>query len=78
MSFGIPVRNGLAIGLGTVAALGIQTTAPSPPDPGPPWIVLDADGNSFICSDSVLDSDGNSFTVIAAVLDADGNSFNPI
>lgn len=76
MSFGIPVRNGLAIGLGTVVALGIKSV--NPPDPGPPWIVLDADGNSFICSASVLDSDGNSFTVIAAVLDADGNSFNPI
>jgi hypothetical protein len=77
MSFGIPVRNGLAIGLGTVAALGVNVSV-NPPDPGPPWIVLDADGNPYICSDSVLDSDGNSFTVIASVLDADGNTFNPI
>lgn len=77
MSFGIPVRNGLAIGLGTVAALGV-TTAPNPPDPGPPWIVLDAAGVSYICSDAVLDSSGVSYTVVATVLSSDGTSYNPI
>lgn len=77
MSWGVALRNGLAIGLGTVPALGV-TTAPNPPDPGPPWIVLDSDGNDFICSDSVLDSDGNVFVVVASVLNSSGTSFNPI
>jgi hypothetical protein len=39
------------------------------------FVVLDADGNSFLPSLAVLDSDGNSFTVPTAVLDSDGNSF---
>lgn len=50
----------------------------SPPDPGPPWIVLNSTGDPFICTNTVLDSDGNPFVVVSAVLDSDGNSFNPI
>jgi hypothetical protein len=40
------------------------------------FVVLDADGNSFLPSLAVLDSDGNGFTVSTAVLDSDGNSFS--
>lgn len=77
MSFGVATRNGLAIGLGTVAALGI-TTAANPPDPGPPWIVLASDGTSYICSNVVLNSSGVSYTVVSPVLSSDGTSYNPI
>ena len=78
MSWGVALRNGIAIGLGTVPALGVQTTAVNPPDPGPPWIVLASDGSDYICSDVVLDSSGVSYTVVATVLSSDGTSYNPI
>lgn len=78
MSFGVATRNGLAIGLGTIATLGVVTAAVNPPDPGPPWIVLSSDGTSYICSNVVLDSSGVAYTVVSPVLDSSGNSYNPI
>lgn len=74
MSFGIAIRNGLAIGLGTVIALGGRAST----NPGPPWIVLDSNGSSFVCSNVVLDSSNVAYVVLSQVLDSSGNSYNPI
>lgn len=51
---------------------------PVPPDPGPPWLVLDSGGTTYICTDVVSTSAGVSLTVVAAVLSSNGTSFNPI
>lgn len=77
MSFGVATRNGLAIGLGTIATLGVNAVV-NPPDPGPPWVVLDSGGVEYICSNVVLDSSGVTYTVVDAVLSSDGTSYNPI
>ena len=74
--FGPSVRNGLPIGLGSIAGFGAAPV--SPPDPGPPWVVLDSSGNSYICTNDVLDSSGVSYSVISPVLASDGTSYNPI
>ncbi|WP_248793024.1 hypothetical protein [Escherichia coli] len=54
------------------------SAGPSPPDPGPPWLVLDSTGATFICSNIVLDSSGASYTVVSTVLSSNGTSYNPI
>ena len=64
-------------------ALGFPRYRPSvggvsPPDPGPPWIVLSSDGTQYICSNVVLDSSGTSYTVVSPVLASNGTSYNPI
>ena len=74
MSFGIPVRNGLAIGLGSVATLAAGGA--SAPVSG--FSVLDAAGVSYSVPLTVLGADGTSYTVSSTVLGADGTSYTPI
>jgi hypothetical protein len=50
----------------------------SPPDPGPPWIVLASDDTPYIVSNTVLDSAGVSYNVVSPVLSSNGTSYNPI
>lgn len=50
----------------------------TPPMPGFPFIVLNANGDQFLVQNVVLNAAGTPFEVVASVLDADGNSFNPI
>lgn len=75
MSFGIPVRNGLALGLGTVATLATDYAGPNP---GPPWIVLSSNGTAYTVDAVVLSSNGTSYYVVETVLGADGTSYTPI
>jgi hypothetical protein len=73
--FGIPIRNGLAIGLGTVASLATDFASPNP---GPPWIVLTSTGTAYTVDEVVLDSSGTPYYVVETVLSSTGASYNPI
>ena len=75
MSFGIPVRNGLALGLGTVITLATDYAGPNP---GPPWIVLTSNGTPYTVDEVVLDSAGTSYYVVETVLTSNGTSYSPI
>ncbi len=75
MSFGIPVRNGLGLGLGTVATLATDFAGPNP---GPPFIVLASDSTPYSVDTIVLNSAGTSFYVVETVLTSDGTSYSPI
>jgi hypothetical protein len=75
MSFGISVRNGLAIGLGTVATLATDYAGPNP---GPPWIVLSSGGTPYTVDAVVLSSDGTSYYVVETVLASNGTAYNPV
>ncbi len=75
MSFGIPVRNGLALGLGTVATLATDYAGPNP---GPPWIVLSSNGTSYTVDAVVLSSNGTSYYVVETVLASNGTAYNPV
>ena len=69
----------LALFLNTLFGRFVAVTgAVDPADPGPPWLVLAADGTSFTCDDAVLSSAGVSYSVIAPVLSADGTSYSPV
>ena len=72
--FGVPIRNGLSIGLGSVAALGVTTTAAPPPPPAD-ITVLSSDGTSYGVSFSVLTSAGTPYTITSTVLDSAGNPY---
>lgn len=75
MSFGIPVRNGLTIGLGSVATLATDYAGPNP---GPPWIVLASNGTPYTVDAVVLSSNGTSYYVVETVLASNGTAYNPI
>jgi hypothetical protein len=46
--------------------------------PGPPWIVLDASGASYLINTIVLSSSGVPYGVDHDVLSSTGVSYNPI
>ena len=73
--FGIPLRNGLAIGLGTVVTLATDFATPNP---GPPWTVLSSTGTAYSVDEVVLDSSGASYYVVETVLSSNGTAYNPI
>jgi len=75
MSFGIPVRNGLSLGLGTVATLATDFASPNP---GPPWTVLTSNGAAYVVEEIVLASNGTPYYVVETVLTSDGTAYNPI
>ena len=75
MSFGIPVRNGLGLGLGRVATLATDFAGPNP---GPPWIVLTSTAVPYTVDEEVLNSSGTSFYVVETVLTSNGTAYNPI
>lgn len=73
--FGIPIRNGLALGLGAVASLATDFAAPNP---GPPWIVLNSSGTSYSVDEEVKSSAGTSYYVAETVLSSNGTAYNPV
>jgi hypothetical protein len=75
MSFGIPVRNGLGLGLGTVITLATDFAGPNP---GPPWVVLTSTAVPYTVDEEVRNSAGTNFYVVETVLTSDGTSYNPI
>jgi hypothetical protein len=72
--FGVPVRNGIAIGLGTVISLAGKPAAASPP--APTISVLDSAGTSYTVPLTVFDSSGTSYTVSNTVLSSGGTAYN--
>ena len=76
MSFGIDIRNSVAIGLGGIATLasGGVSGGPTPPST---WNVLDSAGTSYSCTTSVLDSSGVAYVCGTTVLDSAGNPYTP-
>jgi len=75
MSFGIPVRNGLSLGLGTVATLATDFASPNP---GPPWTVLTSNGTAYVVDEVVLASNGTAYYVVETVPTSNGTEYNPI
>jgi hypothetical protein len=75
MSFGIPVRNGLSLGLGTVATLATDFASPNP---GPPGTGLTSDGTAYVVDEVVLASNGTAYYVVETVLTSNGTEYNPI
>lgn len=73
--FGVPIRNGLALGLGSVAALATDYAAPNP---GPPWLVLSSAGVAYSVDEEVKNSAGTSYYVVEAVKSSTGTEYYPI
>ena len=77
--FGVPIRNGLPIGLGTVASLASLAPAAAPPPPAGSFAVLPAAGTpTYTVTRTVLDSAGTSYSVSGTVLSSGGTSYTPI
>jgi hypothetical protein len=75
--FGVALRNGLAIGVGSIIALGKQASVPSPP-PSTTWDVESSSNTSYICSTAVLSSDNTSYACVSTVKDSAGSEYSPI
>ena len=75
MSFGIPVRNSVALGVG--GAVGLAT-GESTPNPGPPWQVLSSSGTAYTLDTIVLSSAGTAYTTVDSVLSSAGTRYFPI
>ena len=74
--FGIPFRNGVPIGLGSIVGFGSSAEAPAPPAG---FAVLPAAGTpSYSVTTTVLDSAGTSYTVSTTVRDSAGTAYTPI
>jgi hypothetical protein len=73
--FGIPIRNGISIGLGTIVSLATDLASPNP---GPPWIVLTSAGTPYSVDEEVKSSNGTSYYVVETVLSSTGAAYNPI
>lgn len=74
--FGIPIRNGLPLGLGTVASLSSRPPAAVPPVT---FAVLPSGGSpTYLVSRVVFTSAGASYTVPGTVLNSSGTSYTPI
>jgi len=73
--FGIPIRNGLSIGLGSVISLASDYASPNP---GPPWIVLSSTGVPYSVDEEVKNSDGTSYYVVETVLSSNGTAYAPV
>lgn len=75
--FGVPIRNGLPIGLGSAAGFG---GALPPPPPSSFIEVADSLGNKYAIPLplTVLSSDGTSYVVPTTVLSSGGTPYNLI
>lgn len=73
--FGVPIRNGLAIGLGAVATLATDFASPNP---GPPWLVATSAGVQYSVDEEVKSSTGATHYVVETVLSSAGTAYNPI
>ena len=73
--FGIPIRNGLPLGLGAVVSLATDFATPNP---GPPWLVLTSAGVAYSVDEEVKSSAGTSYYVVETVLSSNGTAYNPI
>ena len=73
--FGIPIRNGVSIGLGTIASLATDLASPNP---GPPWIVLTSAGTPYSVDEEVKSSNGTSYYVVETVVSSTGAAYNRI
>lgn len=74
--FGVPLRNGIPLGLGTVAALSSAGAAVTP---AAGFAVLPAAGTpTYTVTTTVLGSTGTSYVVGTTVLSSNGTSYTPI
>ncbi len=73
--FGPDLRNGLPIGLGTIASLASRAPAAAPPPPPGTITVLNSAGASYSVPLTVLNSAGASYTVSSTVLSSNGTAY---
>lgn len=73
--FGVPTRNGISLGLGSIATLATDFASPNP---GPPWIVLTSAGVPYSVDEEVKSSSGTSYYTVETVLSSAGTAYNPI
>jgi hypothetical protein len=73
--FGIPLRNGLPLGLGAVASLASLAPAAAPPPPPSNITVLNSTGTSYSVPLAILTSTGASYTVTDSVLSSNGTAY---
>ena len=52
--YGVALRNGITLGLGSIIALGVPTTAPSPPPSGD-FLLLENDSFVLLEDDSKIE-----------------------
>ena len=52
--FGVALRNGLALGVGSIIALGVSVTAPTPPPAGD-FLLLESDSFVLLEDDSKIE-----------------------
>lgn len=76
MSFGVGVRNGLPLGLGSIPSLysGLAQILP----PGTSWDVRLSGGETFSVPYIAMASDGTKYTVTADVRSSAGVTYTPI
>ena len=73
--FGVSLRNGIPLGLGTVAALSSAGASAAPSG----FSVLPAAGTpTYTVTTTVLGSTGTSYSVPQTVLSSNGTSYTPI
>ena len=73
--FGVPIRNGLTLGLGCVITLATDFATPNP---GPPWLVLSSANVAYSVDEVVLSSDETQYYVVETVFSSNGTAYNPI
>jgi hypothetical protein len=76
--FGVPIRNGIPLGLGSVVGFGIAVAAAPPPPPNTFDVLPSSGAPTYTVTNDVPNSSGIVFAVLAAVLSSDGTSYSPI
>ena len=78
MSFGIDIRNSVAIGLGGIATLASGGVSGAPPPPQTTWTVINSTSVSYTCSFGVINSAGTTLTCPVTVYNSSGTAITPV
>lgn len=77
MSFGIDIRNSVAIGLGGIATLVSGDNGASPPPPVTTWNVIDSASVAKVSPFTVYDSTNTLLTCLQTVYNSSGTAITP-
>ena len=76
--FGVSIRNGIPLGLGSVIGFGVEVAAAPPPPPSTFDVLPSSGSPTYTVTNDVPNSSGTVFTVLATVLSSNGTSYSPI